>query len=232
MAAPAQSQDPVSLSVRPDTHGWFTISGSFFGGPGWGEAGEPRVPPLHPPSPSLPSQASLPVPWVPVGGCVPAPSGFSGPVVVVHLHHFTVALLLHADSQDLEHQAQPPVHGLQVGLDEDGVEAVMQQGLLHQTTQLVLLLGEQLQTQVGRLPHSVGRGGGERVRGKGGRGEEGREGGSGGGSASKGRKGEREVEVWVKGRRGRGKRSYFTNGLLKKGCTCKSSKDTRNIKGN
>lgn len=71
------------------------------------------------------------------------------------LHHTAVALLLDAVSQHLQHEAQAAVHGLQVGLDEDGGQRVSLQRLLHQTAQLVFLFSQQLQPRVSRLLHSV-----------------------------------------------------------------------------
>ena len=81
---------------------------------------------------------------VPVCGTVPG---------AVILHHVSVSLLLQAAVQHLQDQTEAPVHGMEVGLDEDGGEAVTEQRLLHQGAQQVLLLGQQLQTQVGRPPY-------------------------------------------------------------------------------
>ncbi len=46
--------------------------------------------------------------------------------VQVVLHHWWKAFFLHAVGQHLEHQAQAAVHGLKVGLDEDGCQLVLQ----------------------------------------------------------------------------------------------------------
>lgn len=54
--------------------------------------------------------------------------------------------------------AKSPVHGFQVWLDEDGSQVVPHQGFSHERGQLVFLLRQQLQTQVGRLPHPAVRG--------------------------------------------------------------------------
>lgn len=48
---------------------------------------------------------------------------------------------------------QSSIHGVQVRLDEDGTEAVSHEGFSHEHGQLVLLLSQQLQTQVGRPPY-------------------------------------------------------------------------------
>lgn len=61
-----------------------------------------------------------------------------------------MTLFLYAARQDLQHQAEPAVQGVQVRPDEDRGQSVPEEGLLHQGAQLVLLLGQQLQTQVGR----------------------------------------------------------------------------------
>lgn len=83
---------------------------------------------------------SLPVTQAPVGGRVPNQ---------VLLHNIDVAFFLDAASQDFQHQSEPAVHCLKVRLDEDGGQSVTEQRLLHQGAQLVVLFGQQLETQVG-----------------------------------------------------------------------------------
>lgn len=85
----------------------------------------------------------LPVGWAPVSGRVPRK---------VLLHNVNIAFFIYAARQNLQNQPEPPIHGKQVRLDQDRGQAVSQQRLLHQGTQLVLLFGQQLQTQVSGLP--------------------------------------------------------------------------------
>jgi len=87
---------------------------------------------------------SLPVAWAPVGGRVPDD---------IFVHHVTVTFFLYAACQDLQNPPEPAVHGLEVALEEDRGQSVPDQGLLHQGAQLVLLFGQQLETQVRRFPH-------------------------------------------------------------------------------
>lgn len=87
---------------------------------------------------------SLPVTRAPVGGRVPDQ---------VLLHDIDVAFLLDAACQDLQHPSEPAVHCVEVRLDEDGGQSVAEQRLLHQGAQLVVLFGQQLETQVGGFSH-------------------------------------------------------------------------------
>lgn len=90
--------------------------------------------------------SSLPVTPAPVGDRVPGQ---------IPLHDINVAFFLYAACKHLQHQPEPAVHGPEMRLDEDGGQPVAQKGLLHQRAQLVLLFGQQLETQVRGLPHSV-----------------------------------------------------------------------------
>lgn len=80
------------------------------------------------------------------------------PRVQVVLHHATQPVSLHAVAHGLQHDAQPPVQGLQVEPKQDGRHSVPLQRLSHQQAQLVLVLSQQLQAQVGGLPDPVERG--------------------------------------------------------------------------
>lgn len=62
----------------------------------------------------------------------------------VILYYVTVALLLNAAGKYLEHQVQPPVHGLQMRPNKDGRQRISLQTFLHQSTQSELLLCQQL----------------------------------------------------------------------------------------
>lgn len=66
-------------------------------------------------------------------------AGFVAGEVV--LHDVSVTFFLYAAGQDLQHQPEPPVHGLEVGLDEEGGEAIAEQRLLHDGAELVFLFG-------------------------------------------------------------------------------------------
>lgn len=59
----------------------------------------------------------------------------------VFLNNISIAFFLDAAGQDLQHQLESTVHGLQVGLDEEGGEAIAEQRFLHYGAQLVFLLG-------------------------------------------------------------------------------------------
>lgn len=72
--------------------------------------------------------------------------------VQVVLHHAAEPVPLHAVPDGLQHDTEPPVQGLQVRLVQHRCHLVPPQRLGHQQAQLVLLLGQELQTQVGRLP--------------------------------------------------------------------------------
>lgn len=87
----------------------------------------------------------LPVASAPVGGRVSNE---------VFLHNINIAFFVYAACQDLQHQPEPAVHGLEVRLDEDRWQAVTQQRLLHQGAQLVLLFGQELETHISGLFHS------------------------------------------------------------------------------
>lgn len=71
----------------------------------------------------------------------------------VILYNVTVALLLNAVGQYLEHQAQPAVHGLQMRPNNDGRQHISLQTFLHQSTQFELLLSQQLKPQMSGLLH-------------------------------------------------------------------------------
>lgn len=85
----------------------------------------------------------LPVAGAPVGGCVDQ----------IFLHNVNVTFFLYAAREDLQHQPEPAVQGVEVTLDEDRGQSVTEQRLLHQGAQLVLLFGQQLETQVSGFPH-------------------------------------------------------------------------------
>lgn len=54
-------------------------------------------------------------------------------------------VVLHAALHSLEDGLEPPIQGQEVGLGEDRAERVLQQRLPHHVTQLIVLLGQQLQ---------------------------------------------------------------------------------------
>lgn len=62
----------------------------------------------------------------------------------VILHYITVALLLNAVGQHLQHQTQPTVHSLQMRPDEDGWQSVRLETFLHQRAQFKLFFCHKL----------------------------------------------------------------------------------------